>query len=164
MSTIQIVIEDQKETFQIRNIGMNDIEELRVWKNQNKKSFFYQEEISSEEQLGWFQGYLGRQQDYMFVIEERIDDDSTHKIGCIGFRVLDDHIVDIYNVIRGEKSVRGTRMSHVMHRLVNFIQEQFQGYKIKCDVLNDNVAREWYIKCGFSLGECFDNYSILEWR
>lgn len=164
MSTIQIVIKDQKGTFQIRNIGINDIEELRVWKNQNKKSFFYQEEISSEEQLRWFQGYLERQQDYMFVIEEQIDGDSLHKIGCIGFRVQDGHIVDIYNVIRGENSVRGTRMSQAMHRLVNYIQEQLPGYKIKCDVLNDNVAREWYIMCGFSIDECLDNYSILEWR
>ena len=45
-----------------------NLENLRIWKNNHRTSFFYQETIQPEQQKRWFQGYLERADDYMFMV------------------------------------------------------------------------------------------------
>ncbi len=125
-----------------------NLENLRIWKNNHRTSFFYQETIQPEQQKRWFQGYLDRADDYMFMVEE-----DGHPIGCMAFRTEDGDAIDLYNIIRGEDGVRGVSMKDAMHVMLSYITEKFPGRKIKCDVLKDNPAVRWYQKCGFAILE-----------
>lgn len=125
-----------------------DQENLRMWKNSNRTSFFYQEIIQPEQQIKWFQGYLDRADDYMFMVEE-----DGRPIGCMAFRTEDENTIDLYNIIRGEESRRWVSMRDALYVMLSYITEKFPGWKIKCDVLKDNPAVKWYQKCGFAILE-----------
>ena len=139
----------------LRSIGDADQENLRTWKNMHRTSFFYQEIITPKQQKEWFGKYLGRQHDYMFIVEEVMGKDAEeerHPIGCLAFRKEDDNTIDLYNIIRGQQSVHVT-MKDAMHLMLNYIKVHFPDQRIKCDVLKDNPAVLWYKKCGFAILE-----------
>ena len=50
MDKIQFIESKEIKNLKLRRIEEQDLELLRLWKNINKKSFFYQKEISKEEQ------------------------------------------------------------------------------------------------------------------
>lgn len=141
----KLIIYNKDKSLRLRNIEIEDNEFLRLWKNRNKKSFFYQEEISKKQQLEWFKSYLEREKDYMFIVEEFIDREYQ-PFGCMGFRLNKDHI-DLYNIIRGKSSLHCS-MFKAMHVMLNYIIKNFDLI-ITCDVLKDNSAVSWYKKCGF---------------
>ena len=139
----------------LRSISDADQDNLRTWKNKHRTSFFYQETISSEQQKEWFQKYLGRQDDYMFIVEEVMGKNAKKQrrpIGCMAFRQEDDDTIDLYNIIRGQESVHVT-MKDAIHLMLNYIKANFPNKRIKCDVLKDNPAVLWYKKCGFAIWE-----------
>lgn len=139
----------------LRSISDADQENLRTWKNRHRTSFFYQEIITPEQQKEWFQKYLGRQQDYMFIVEEVMGKSAVEErrpIGCLAFRQEDDDTIDLYNIIRGQESIHVT-MKDAMHLMLNYIKANFANKRIKCDVLKDNPAVWWYRKCGFAIWE-----------
>lgn len=140
----------------LREITIADMENLRRWKNDNRKSFFYQEEISSEQQKKWFEAYCARPDDYMFIVEENVGtgtESYLHAIGCMGFRVEDERTIDLYNIIRGEGSRTRATMQNAMQMMLRYIANTFPALQIKCDVLKNNPAVEWYQKCGLAIWE-----------
>ena len=145
-----ILITENSKFVRLRAANYCDIGLLREWKNSNKKSFFYQQDISMVQQSEWFLAYKQRENDYMFIVEEIIDDRYI-PIGCMGFRLLDNYI-DLYNIIRGTKSNNGVSMHEAMYIMLNFICKEWDT-SIKCDVLKDNPAVNWYLKCGFDILE-----------
>lgn len=147
-----------RSDLRIRSITQNDAEDLRVWKNNNRNSFFYKQEILPEEQAKWYHNYLLREDDYIFIVEV-LNNDTWEKIGCLGFRVVEGTI-DLYNVIRGRITEARSSMREAMHILLAYISARY-SYPIKCDVLVDNPAVEWYNKCGFSIKECRGDYYIM---
>ena len=158
-----IIRSKEYRELQLRSIGVSDLEELRLWKNSNKLSFFFQEEITSAMQQRWFQKYLASDSGYMFVVEEiMVDSNNNHKIGCMGYRKMDDGEVDIYNIIRGEKSLRNQKMSNAMNMMLSFIS--IWEANIYCKVLKNNPARDWYLNIGFEISEVFDSYLLLRPR
>jgi len=143
----------------LRTIDADDQEELRTWKNSNKLSFFFQSEISAEMQLNWYQKYSASDDGYMFIIEE-IMPVNNHKIGCMGYRFLDDNSIDLYNIIRGQKSICGQKIAHAMEIMINFIS--VFNKNISCKVLKNNPAKNWYLRIGFELSKNFDDYVLLK--
>lgn len=140
----------------LRSALESDIEDLRQWKNANRHSFFYQEIISPEQQQEWFQGYLARSEDSMFIVL-----DGERAIGCMGFRVLEDNRIDIYNVILGETALSGKGlMSQAMQLMCSYIVQQFPA-EIVAKVMNSNPAQAWYLKNGFYKGTTFDSYTEI---
>ncbi len=127
----------------LQTIAESDGENLRQWKNANRFSFFFQDIITPEQQAKWFQGYLGRENDYMFIVRR-----GGLLVGCMGFRLLDQH-ADIYNVIRANKELdsRGL-MGSAMRLMCSFIAADFSR-DIGARVLRSNPAVEWYRKLGF---------------
>lgn len=141
---------------QLRDATNADQENLRIWKNKHRTSFFYQEIIQPEQQLKWFEGYQSRPDDYMFMVDELLQENGKttyNPIGCMAFRIEDDDTIDLYNIIRGNKSMGKVSMKDAMHMMLTYIHQQFPDKKIKCDVLKDNPAVKWYQKCGFAIWE-----------
>lgn len=145
----------------LRTIERVDQENLRKWKNVNRTSFFFQEMIQPDQQQKWFDGYLNRKDDVMFIVEELAgnyaealqfkESERYQGIGCLAFRLEEDGRIDLYNIIRGEKGNGMVFMKDAMQLLLNYITEYDPAKEIKCDVLKNNPAVKWYQQCGFAI-------------
>jgi RimJ/RimL family protein N-acetyltransferase len=136
----------------LRAITLADLENLREWKNTHRFSFFYQEIITPEQQARWFQDYLERANDYMFVTQW-----VGQPVGCMGFRILDQR-ADIYNVILGRPESGGKGlMSQAIRLLCSLIAADFTR-DIGAHVLLTNPARAWYQKNAFRETKFFETY------
>lgn len=140
----------------LRLADPGDLEDLRLWKNANRGSFFYQDIILPEQQRHWFQGYLGRSDDYMFVVLN-----GGNPVGCMGFRMLGQG-ADVYNVIRGRP---GGSMLDAMRLMCSFVAGSFTR-DIGALVLAANPAREWYRRCAFRESKILESHVEvqLDWE
>lgn len=159
MPKIRFLEPQPLENFRLRYVEERDLELLRVWKNKNKKSFFYKNEISPKQQKEWFLGLIKRPDDYMFMVE-LIREMSQEAIGCMGFRIID-NVIDVYNVIRGKKIHTGFTMGDALHLMLNYVGSQFSEKDIICKVLPDNPAVSWYKRNGFIVSERRDGYFLM---
>ena len=148
----------------LRAIDREDIENLRIWKNKNKGSFFLNRDILPEEQAKWFEGFAARDEDFMFVVEQMVDGE-WQSIGCLGFRRLaDEGCVDAYNIMRASNPAPGTfTMSDAFRLMLAFAAGKYEELPIRCKVLCENPAVEWYKKNSFSIVENVRNeYYLME--
>jgi hypothetical protein len=138
-------IDHKSIKYNFRTISKEDIEFLRVTKNNNKIFFFHTSEITSDEQINWFLEYNLRKDDFMFVIEK-----DNNLIGCMGIRLKNGNW-DVYNIILGDMQYKGNGiMSKCFQKLISFANE-FNPVPIKLNVLLKNPAVNWYIKQGFKV-------------
>ena len=64
-----MIIANKKSNFYLQEISIDDIENLRLWKNKHKNSFFHKKDITREEQEYWFNSvYSNNNDDIMFVV------------------------------------------------------------------------------------------------
>lgn len=54
---------------ELRSATAEDLEHLRQWKNAQRQFFFYQEVISESQQRQWFDAFMLRIHDIMFMTE-----------------------------------------------------------------------------------------------
>ncbi len=139
-------IADEKHSVILRSIVEDDLELLRTWKNLNRTCFFYRELISPEMQAQWFVAYQQREHDSMFMVLHR-----NRRIGCLGFRRLEDR-VDFYNIILGDQlSARAGLMASALELLCAEAGRRYPQLPIMVSVLRQNPALEWYYRRGFVL-------------
>ncbi|MBI5650578.1 MAG: hypothetical protein HZC40_09065 [Chloroflexi bacterium] len=86
-------------TLALCTIKRADCENLREWKNANRFAFFHQALITPEQQAQWFENYLTRAYDYMFIVQV-----DARALGCMGFRLIENH-ADVYYVILGDRAM-----------------------------------------------------------
>ena len=123
-----------------------DLSLLREWKNSNRRSFFYQEIITTSQQQSWFSSYQKSGSDYMFIAVLN----ETLKFGCLGCRYNKDAGWDIYNVINGLTfTQRKGYMSVALNQLIRFCGCRPQNV-ISLKVLTNNPAKVWYERNGFT--------------
>lgn len=139
----------------LRAITEGDLENLRVWKNAHRFAFFYQGIITPEQQQEWFQNYLTRAHDYMFIVEC-----ENEPIGCMGFRLIKQY-ADIYNVIRARADLGKGAMSQTLRLLCSFIATDFTR-DIRARVLLTNPARAWYRTNAFTEIAQYDTYVEMQ--
>lgn len=92
----------------MRSISSDDLAALAIWKNTHRESFFFQQELTQSDQENWFQAYLKRPMDYMFIVMQH-----EYPVGCVGLRKYGGECWDIYNIIVEPWNIRGSCM--VMH-------------------------------------------------
>lgn len=139
----------------LRTIGPEDLEDLRRWKNENKQAFFFQETITPQMQTKWFEGYLKRPDDVMFVVEA-----GGLKAGCMGYR-LEGGAADVYNII-GAPEGRGKGWLGLAMRLMCEHIRAKHTPRIGCRVVKGNPAVEWYRKLGFRVASETPEYYQME--
>jgi RimJ/RimL family protein N-acetyltransferase len=131
--------------FGLRTITDADLDNLRVWKNATRLSFFHQQEILPDQQQTWYSGYQQRPHDYMFVVSA-----AGRSIGCMGIRLCEQEW-DVYNVILGEPEFRRRGlMSMAFRRMLQFALAA-RKLPITLKVLKTNPAVAWYEKNGFQI-------------
>lgn len=121
-----------------------DLETLRRLKNSHRQRFFHQDEITPQAQMVWYEGYLQRPNDWMFILRE-----GGSGRGCVGYRLLDDEL-DIYNIIRDEQGGPG---SNCFTQGLNLLCAYLHGgwdLPVSGRVLVDNPVVQWACSRGFS--------------
>ena len=136
----------------LRTIEKPDIENLRTWKNENKNSFFLNQDITPEQQEKWYGNFINRDNDYMFMVEQNTAKEWK-AIGCMGFRNLEDEgAVDAYNIIRAQKIEPASfTMSDAFRIMLAYAVSLFPALPVRCKVLSRNPAVMWYQKNEFSI-------------
>ncbi len=145
----------QSGSIRLRSIGEADLEDLRSWKNANRQAFFFKEEITPAGQKAWFQGYLGRPHDYMFIVEA-----ESLRAGCMGFR-LKAETADCYNIIGAPEGRSKGLMTWAMKTMCSYILEE-HALRIGCRVLKTNPAVGWYQKCGYVITAEQEDYYQMD--
>jgi len=149
--------------YRLREIDNFDLEFLRKAKNDHKGSFFLKEDITMEQQKKWYQSFANREEDHMYVVEQKVND-SWEPIGCMGYRILDDeHSMDLYNIIR-VKRVEPTdfTMADVFQNMIANASKKFPHLPIQCKVLSHNPAIAWYEKNNFKIIEENEGYVLMD--
>lgn len=142
----------------LRTVEKRDLYLLRLWKNNNRNYFFYRDIISPEQQLEWFKNYLKRSEDYILIIVFK-----RRLIGCLGFRLLENNEIDIYNVILGKKEFGGMGiMSKSLKLLCSYIIDNFHKDISLKVLLNNYEAIKWYKKNNFVELYTKDNYTFMK--
>ena len=128
-----------------RTVVADDIEILRVWKNDKRQYFHYQEIISPQQQQRWFATFEQDPSQQLFVCE--IDQEL---VACIGFRIKTAIRVELFNLICAHPAYRGQGLAT---QLFEFMRSQLaaKGFcEIELEVLKNNpAALSWYLKRGF---------------
>ena len=129
-----------------------DIEDLRLLRNkkENRECFIYQKEISKEEQEKWFEKYLEKETDIMFVVSLKED---KRPIGYVALYDIDNEkktcefgriIVDKTKVL--EKGIG----AQITKCCCDIGFEKLGMNMIYLEVFSDNIpALKTYLKVGF---------------
>ena len=140
----------EKDNLVLRPIEAEDIEQIRVWRNQDdiRKSFLYQGIISSEDQKKWYEKYLSYTDDIMFVIE------LNHRaVGAAALYHIDQEKkqAEFGRLMIGDLSARGHNLGvRVTKLLSEFGLTNLALEKIVLEVFEDNTyAKSAYEKAGF---------------
>ena len=152
----QFKLINQENGLILRTIKQKDIEKIRVWKNAHRTSFFYKGIISPEKQSNWFKAYKKRLNDFVFIISSMKTD-----IGCTAFRELDE-VMDIYNVILGNKSYGGKGLMSIANSVMcSYMIDNFSK-DITVKVLKTNPAVKWYLKNNFIEIDNIDDFILFK--
>jgi RimJ/RimL family protein N-acetyltransferase len=147
-----LVLQSSECEIRLRAISESDGEDLRAWKNAHRSAFFFQGIILPQNQKQWYQAYLTRPDDRMFMVVRH-----GESIGCLGFRMIENQ-ADIYNVIRGRSEPVGKGlMSQALRLMCSFILAEYSR-DLRAKVLLTNPALDWYRKFGFRTLDVHDRY------
>ena len=142
---ITLSVPSNSDLIILRTIEESDIIDLMNWKNNNKEYFFSKYDITWEKQLLWYQGYIQRGTDLMFVVEA-----NKVVIGCMGIRRINDEW-DVYNVILGRTEYSGNGIMYkCFQKMLRYVLD-IDHLPITLKVLKNNPAVGWYEKNGFKI-------------
>lgn len=156
MNRLFSLVSDDYPEISLSSIGWDDQKKMRLWKNDSRRSFFYQKIIKPDDQKEWFEDYLSRNQDFVFLIKNNKD-----SIGCIGFR-LQEMQWDIYNVMLGNTSFRGKGYMRKALRMVCSYAVSLKPLPVTAKVLTANPALQWYYRNGFEQKTVQSGYVQVE--
>ncbi len=142
------IITGENDSIRLRKMRKIDQEYLRLLKNLNKDGFNYKKDISPSDQIAWYQFMKTTKHNCMYIFEEKYKG-RFWRLGVLGFRKKGNSI-DLYNIMRGaRKKFLTGRMMDGMRLLIKYLQDEYPDLPITAEVLIDNKAIYWYIKCGF---------------
>lgn len=139
----------------LRTVDKKDMEFCRNMKNKNTCHFFYKEKITPQMQLKWYNEYIMRKNDYIFVIEEKLPILPLYiRTGCIGCRVIANYI-DLYNMMVVGNWDKKMIMRNALTLLDNYIIKScFPDKPVSIRVEKNNYDEyKWFINNGFEKKE-----------
>lgn len=151
----------------LRPTKSEDIEKIRIWRNKPniRKCFITQTIISREQQLQWYSNYLKKENDYSFVIVEKI---SSNPIGTVSLYNIKPETGkgEFGRVFIGKETARGKGYGvSVCKLLVDFAFKQLNLRTVYLEVFASNIAAiHIYGKCGFSFIEQYSKNNILIYK
>jgi RimJ/RimL family protein N-acetyltransferase len=155
VKTIALPVCEDAPNLWLHTANETDLSNLREWKNKHRHFFFFNDEITPDQQAAWFLSYQGRPKDFMFMV--KLEEEA---IGCMGIRLID-NIWDVYNVILGLSQFQGRGlMGKAFEAMLGYAMSRHPT-QITLKVLKHNPAVAWYQKNGFLItSEEEDHYSM----
>lgn len=129
-----------------------DIEMIRIWRNRDdiRCRFINQDIISEQSQRKWFEGYISKPGDYVFIISDR---QNRRKIGMCALYNLDENkkCAEFGRFIIADKESHGKGYGKDALLCAEKIAFKHMGLeKLRLEVFSDNIpAVRVYEKCGF---------------
>lgn len=138
---------------QLRPLEQEDIEPLRILRNQNRQYFLSQQEITKKEQEEWYRSYLTRMNDIMFKIAK--NDAPSVFIGAIALYDIDMELKTaefgrvVVDKVKAPETGIGTE---AVRAICLFGFNELHLEKIVCEVLMTNErAIKAYQNVGFHI-------------
>ena len=148
-------IEDSR--VRLRLLEEKDLDLTLSWRNQDeiRKWFFFQDKIEKKNHCAWFEKYLARDNDYVFIIEAK--DLGELPIGQISIYDIDweNGKGEYGRLMIGEEVAKGKGYAKDATRLILEVASKvFELKEIYLEVFTENqAARRVYEKCGFEVTE-----------
>lgn len=148
-----------KEGIQLRLLKEADLPMTLMWRNQDhiRRWFIHSEILTPEQHRNWFQGYLQRDNDYLFIIEEM----RTLKkpVGQISLYDIDwtRKSAEYGRLMIGEAEAQGKGFAKKASRLIlDYAFKELGLTQVELEVFEDNKpAIAVYLACGFQeISQC----------
>lgn len=154
----------QNETIRLRLLSEADLPLTLAWRNQAeiRRWFFHSAELGWEQHRGWFEKYLARDDDFVFIIENL---QTGQAVGQVALYHIDWQTcrAEYGRLMLGESAARGKGFARAATRLV--CQLGFGTLdlaEIYLEVYEDNQkARAVYTACGFQLNQVKDGVAYM---
>ncbi|HEX9640169.1 MAG TPA: GNAT family N-acetyltransferase [Candidatus Krumholzibacteria bacterium] len=153
--------ESAGQVFRVRPVEAMDIEVLRIWKNTHRAVFFHKDIISPEQQAAWFEAFSARTNEQIFVLEH-----GQRLVACIGFRTLEEGVVEMFNLILGAEDYRGRgALMSTFYLNLEYGLVQRGVDRIELRVLPDNErAISFYRRNGYRVVQENDRFLLMDKR
>lgn len=144
-------IENQR--IRLRLLDRNDLEMTRNWRNQDsiRKWFVHSDIITSEQHRQWFESYLTRDNDFVFVIEERVE--LRRPVGQVALYNIEWEQLraELGRLMIGDLEAQGKGLARgAVALLIEFVEQTWAIREIYLDVYADNYpAISIYKSTGF---------------
>ena len=145
----------------LRMLRQSDLALTLAWRNKPeiRRWFFYSEIISSEQHIAWFEQYRHKPDDYVFIIEDRVE--NAGSVGQVSLYNLDFErgTAEFGRLMIGEDAARGKGFAAEATRLIlKLAFETFKLRQVYLSVYKDNKpAVAIYRKCGFEVDNLVDD-------
>ena len=146
----------------LKPLEKEDIEMLRVLRNQASKFFITQKLISKEQQQQWYKTYLEKQNDYMFKVVLCSNPDEF--VGAVALYDIDEEKRDAEfgRIVVDHKKARGIGKD-IVNAICQFGYKELRLVKITCTVFKDNEkAVRIYKEIGFEIVREKDGLLYME--
>ncbi|MBQ4105732.1 MAG: GNAT family N-acetyltransferase [Clostridia bacterium] len=139
----------------LRPIGIDDIESLRLLRNKHRNCFIYSDIITAEAQQDWYYKYLSKPDDYVFSVFM-----GDKWIGSVSIYNIENREAEFGRLLIDSNSIneKGLGLS-VTLCVCKLAFSQMNISRIVLQVYEDNIsAYKTYIRAGFkTFGHSFDS-------
>ena len=136
----------ENDNVRLRPLDENDIESLRIWRNDSSNSRFLSDigTISSEQQKRWFESYLGNKDEIIFAVDMHLttgNDREYELVGSLSFYNFQDDIAEFGKFLIGDKNAHGKHIGYnaLMLALKTGFDE-LELHTICLHVYSENIA------------------------
>jgi RimJ/RimL family protein N-acetyltransferase len=154
-----------KDRIRLRLLEKSDLPMTLGWRNQDhiRKWFIHSDVISPEQHQEWFEHYIERADDYVFIIEEICS--FIKPVGQISLYNIewDDKKTELGRLMIGSAEARGRGLAKKANQLlIEFVFHQWTFVEIYIHVLQHNaVVISLYRELGFQIAKQFDNLVLM---
>ena len=137
----------------IKSLEIEDIESLRVLRNkyENRKCFLYNQIITEEEQINWFNNYLKKKDDYMFAIFK--EDNQDIFLGAVAIYNFDFNSkkAEFGRIVLDKDIISEKGVGAIITKAIcDFAFKNFNISEVYLEVFEENIAAvRTYEKVGF---------------
>lgn len=135
------------ETYQIRTLQNKDIQTIREWKNENRMYFHFQNIISADDQIKWYEKFQINSEQQIYVLEK-----GNSLLACVGYKIKKPNRVELFNLMRSIRVSSKSGFMHVFFKNTLVGLKNLGFHEMELEVLKVNTtAINWYYKQGFKL-------------
>jgi diamine N-acetyltransferase len=153
----------EKGAVRLRLLERTDLEMTLSWRNENRRWFLNSDLLSIDRHRSWFEQYLARSDDYVFIIEWLSE--RAEPVGQISLYSIDwqEQKAEFGRLLVGEPARQKGIAKKATEILLEYAFDTLGIKTIHLEVLHNNVpAISLYEKCGFVRTEVRENRIIMQ--